>query len=119
MVNSSKLLNGSLTISVDGNCTCCTLPLKTRVTQDDGNIIVFRCGHLYHQICLREANLSRCLRCELERRRRSHKKQEIGSRVDATDSSHSSSAKNSRHLPSKALRTVVTSSSNVKMLQRT
>uniref|UniRef100_A0AAF5Q0C2 RING-type domain-containing protein n=2 Tax=Wuchereria bancrofti TaxID=6293 RepID=A0AAF5Q0C2_WUCBA len=119
MVNSSKSLNGSLTISVDGNCTCCTLPLKMRVTHDDGNIIVFRCGHLYHQICLREANLAQCLRCELERRRHSHKKQQIGGRVDATNSSHSSSAKNSRHLPSKALRTVVTSSPNVKMLQRT
>ncbi|VDK79009.1 unnamed protein product [Litomosoides sigmodontis] len=73
MVSSAKSLSGSLTISVDGNCACCTLPLKMRVTRDDGYISVFRCGHLYHQICLREANLSRCLRCELERKRHRQK----------------------------------------------
>ncbi|CAG9534518.1 unnamed protein product [Cercopithifilaria johnstoni] len=117
IVNSSKSLSGSLTISLDGNCTCCTLPLKMRATHDDGYITVFRCGHLYHQICLREANLSRCLRCELERRRY-RQKQQVGSRSDAINPSHSSSVRSSRHLPTKALRTTVTSPSNAKVLQK-
>ncbi|KAL3998539.1 hypothetical protein ACH3XW_15455 [Acanthocheilonema viteae] len=115
MVNSSKSLSGSLTISVDGNCTCCTLPLKMRVTQDDGYITVFHCGHLYHQICLREANLSRCLRCELERRRHRQKQQQIDNRPNVTNPSHSSSTRSSI----KAMRTTVTPNVNVKVPQRT
>ncbi|EJD74646.1 hypothetical protein LOAG_18058 [Loa loa] len=111
-VRGIKSPSGSLTISVDGNCTCCTLPLKMRVTHEDGYITVFRCGHSYHQICLHEANLSRCLRCELERRRY-RQKQQVDSRADATNS------RSSRYLPIKAMHTALTSPSNVKVPQRT
>ncbi|OZC12536.1 hypothetical protein X798_00167 [Onchocerca flexuosa] len=119
VVNNSKSLSGSLTVSVDGNCICCTLPLKMRVTQNDDYITIFRCGHLYHRICLREANLSRCLRCEVERRRYRQKQQQMGSRADATNPSHSSSARNSRHLSIKPVRKVITSSPSMKVPQRT
>uniref|UniRef100_A0A915Q3J2 RING-type domain-containing protein n=1 Tax=Setaria digitata TaxID=48799 RepID=A0A915Q3J2_9BILA len=117
--SNSKLLGGSLTISLDGNCACCTLPLKMRVTHNDGYITVFRCGHLYHQICLREANLSRCLRCEIEQRRRKQKQQQIESKSDAPNPSHSSAIKGSRHLPIQAIRTTLPSPQNVKIPQRT
>uniref|UniRef100_A0A0R3RZ63 Hermansky-Pudlak syndrome 5 protein homolog n=1 Tax=Elaeophora elaphi TaxID=1147741 RepID=A0A0R3RZ63_9BILA len=119
MVSSSKSLSGSLTISVDGNCTCCTLPLKVRVSQDAGYITVFRCGHLYHQICLREANLSQCVRCELERRRHRQKQQQMDNRAEVSNPSNSSSARRSRHLPIIATRATLTSSSNIKVPQRT
>uniref|UniRef100_A0A158RBL4 LisH domain-containing protein n=1 Tax=Thelazia callipaeda TaxID=103827 RepID=A0A158RBL4_THECL len=36
--------DGGIEIFIDGNCPCCTLPLKMRVTQDDGYITLFRCG---------------------------------------------------------------------------
>ncbi|VDO35223.1 unnamed protein product [Onchocerca flexuosa] len=90
-----------------------------RVTQNDDYITIFRCGHLYHRICLREANLSRCLRCEVERRRYRQKQQQMGSRADATNPSHSSSARNSRHLSIKPVRKVITSSPSMKVPQRT
>lgn len=31
---------------------------------------IFHTGHSYHNICLREANISRCIQCEIQRRRR-------------------------------------------------
>ncbi|KAM3720343.1 BLOC-2 complex member HPS5 [Dirofilaria immitis] len=119
MVSNSKSLGGCLIVSVDGNCTCCTLPLKMQVTHSDGYITIFRCGHLYHQICLREANLSHCLRCEMERRRHRQKQQQMDSKTVIANPSHSPFGKSSRQLPTKAIRTSVTSPSNMKVQQKT
>ncbi|VDK46066.1 unnamed protein product [Anisakis simplex] len=75
----SKQQSNNMIIAVDGNCPCCTLPLKGRVSDTDCFIIAFRCGyvtkrnyhsgHSYHKVCLKEASISRCIRCEIERRR--------------------------------------------------
>jgi hypothetical protein len=52
------------------NCPCCTLPLKTLVMPAEPLITAFLCGHAYHKVCLRAANLRRCVRCEYDRRQR-------------------------------------------------
>ncbi|MCP9258011.1 hypothetical protein DINM_001175 [Dirofilaria immitis] len=115
MVSNSKSLGGCLIVSVDGlQLYLLYITAKMQVTHSDGYITIFRCGHLYHQICLREANLSHCLRCEMERRRHRQKQQQMDSKTVIANPSHSPFGKSSRQLPTKAIRTSVTSPSNMK-----
>lgn len=124
LCGSSKRLAYSIVINVDGNCPCCTLPVKTRVSDTDCTVSAFHCGHLYHKVCLREANIIRCARCEAERRRLLQQgvAQNLALRsVRAAGASVSNSGNigTTRHIPVKAARVNVTLPPSLKVVRRT
>ncbi|PNF21597.1 hypothetical protein B7P43_G12731 [Cryptotermes secundus] len=43
----------------DGSCPWCALPLGSAVLMKDGGVTTFRCGHSYHEVCLRRHTPSR------------------------------------------------------------
>ncbi|VDM47581.1 unnamed protein product [Toxocara canis] len=126
----AKQSPSSVVILVDGNCPCCTLPLKGRVSDTDCYVTSFHCGHSYHKVCLREANISRCIRCEIERRRQRQQAQQLQQgnatsqispsiRRAAPSATQNGAVQAARHIPVRAARVNVTLPPTPKTLRRT
>uniref|UniRef100_A0A914ZQB9 RING-type domain-containing protein n=1 Tax=Parascaris univalens TaxID=6257 RepID=A0A914ZQB9_PARUN len=114
----------SIIILVDGNCPCCTLPLKGRVSDNDCYVTSFHCGHSYHKVCLREANMSRCIRCEIERQRHRQQQQQQGGTLSSQCSSRRGISSGGiqpsvRHITARTARVNVPSSQAPKTSRKT